>query len=132
LVLAGAVAASLVGVALVRRSGLATGASLASPVRAPAISEGRARIGIVSPGENATTLPGSLAFTWRPLAADFYRLTLLTESGAPVWTVETADTTASLSDRVVLQPGALYFWRVDAISAGISASSGSHRFRVAP
>lgn len=132
LVLTGALAASLAGVALVRRFRAPEAAAGTQPVRAPSLSEGRARFGIVSPETNATTPAHGVAFTWHALAADFYRITLLSESGEPVWTLETPDTSATLPAKVSLLPGHAYFWRVDAISAGIGASTGAHRFQVSP
>lgn len=132
LVLTGALAASLVGVALIRRSQTPEDQRIAQPVRAPSLNEGRARIGMVSPGENATTPARGVSFTWRALVADFYRITILTDSGEPVWTLETPDTSVTLPTRFSLLPGRAYFWRVDAISAGITASTGSHRFQVSP
>jgi len=132
LVLTGALAASLAGVALIRRSSISKDQLITQPVRAPSVGEGRARIGIVSPGENATTPAHGIGFTWRALASDFYRITVLTESGEPVWTLETPDTSVTLPTKISLLPGRAYFWHVDAITAGISASTGSHRFRVSP
>ena len=132
LVLTGALAASLVGVALVTHFRSSESPPITQAVRAPSLGEGRARIGIVSPEENGKTPAHDVAFTWRALPADFYRITVLTESGEPVWTLETPDTSVTLSRRISLLPGRAYFWRVDAISAGITASTGSHRFLVAP
>lgn len=131
LVLTGALAAGLAGVALVRRSHAPDHTTVTQPVRAPTLSEGRARIGSVSPADNATTPARAVRFTWRALAADFYRISVLTESGAPVWTLDTSDTSVTLPTDLSLRPGEAYFWRVDAISAGISATTGSHRFQVA-
>ena len=132
LVLSGALAAGFAGVALLRRSQAPESPAATQPIRAPSLSEGRAWIGIVSPRANATTAARGVAFTWHALAADFYRITLLTESGEPVWTLETPDTSVTLPSKISLVPGRAYFWHVDAVAAGISASTGSHRFQVSP
>ena len=62
--------------------------------------------------------------------ADFYRIALLTETGDPVWTADTGDTTIVLPDSVSLQPGHAYFWRVEGIGNGIAATTGVHRIQI--
>ena len=91
--------------------------------------EGRPGLAIVSPSDGAVT-GGPLVFTWRAGSADVYRITLLTESGDPVWTTDTSDTTVALPDSVPLQPGRAYFWRVDGIGNGIAATTGVHRLEM--
>jgi hypothetical protein len=62
-----------------------------------------------------------------------YRLTLSTSDGATAWTRDGRDTIATLPDSVHLNPGARYFWTVDAILAsGRSRSTGLREFVVAP
>lgn len=105
------------------------------PVRAgePAgDGEGRDRIGVVSPAENATVAADAVTFTWHRAAADVYRISLLTESGEPMWSAETADTTIAFTGHASLRRGQPYFWRVDAITNGITATTGVHRLLVAP
>ena len=53
----------------------------------------------------ACTVPAPRHFTWRSANADVYRIYVLTESGDPVWTTETTDTTIALPDSVSLQSG---------------------------
>lgn len=126
-----ALAAVLAGLMLLPR-GHTVAPPLPDTVRAPvqeAGREGRRRIDVVAPPSD-TAVPGqALVFAWRATAADVYRLTVLTDSGDPVWSLETADTSAAVPTGIRLRPGA-YFWRVDAIADGISATSGAHRFLV--
>ena len=127
-----AIAAGLVGLLLLPSSRQRP-ALRPDTVRAPAQvpnREGRMRIDVVAPVTDAPLAATAVAFTWHAAAADVYRLTLLTESGEPVWTLETADTSAALPARIVLAPGA-YFWRVDAIADGITASTGVRRLVIA-
>ncbi len=99
------------------------------PVRRVAEPDGRAGIAVVSPANGATvgTRP---VFTWRAASADLYRITVVTESGDPVWTSNTTETTIALPDSIVLQPGHAYYWHVDGIGNGIAANSGSIRFQI--
>lgn len=96
--------------------------------RNAAPTENLALIGVVSPsaGEAAARL------TWRATRADSYRLIVLSEDGEPLWTVETSDTSIALPPETPLRAGGTYFWRVDAITEGVTASTGPRRFRVAP
>lgn len=104
----------------------------AGTVRAPitGIGESPARIIVIVPRESAVVSPQSLHFTWHAHSADGYRFVLLQEDGTPIWSFETTDTSLGLPSSVVLEPGRTYFWRVDALADGISASSGAHRFQV--
>ena len=120
------VAAGVAGLLLVRRPADVEPPDANRVREAPASGPagGSARIAVVSPPESATVSPRGAAFTWRSTGADFYRFALLTESGEPVWTYETGDTTVSLPATVAVRAGASYFWRVDAIADGISATTG--------
>jgi anti-sigma factor RsiW len=128
-----AAAAGLAALLLVPRLGTRAPAPSATE-RAPEVGggEGEPRITVVAPAENATVHLGSVAFTWRSAAADVYRVSLLSQSGAPVWSAETSDTSVSLPATVPLQRGEPYFWRVDAIANGMSATTGVHRLQIAP
>ncbi len=131
LILTGALAAGLGGIVLLRRN-VNSSRSVEQPVRSAAAGEGRARIETVAPADNGSIPPGRIRFVWHGLSTDLYRITLVTESAEPIWTSETVDTSVVLPDSIPLVRGHPYFWHVDAISAGISASTGSHRFLVAP
>jgi hypothetical protein len=125
-------AAGLATLILVSRS---TTPAHREPVRSGAPvgdGEGRARIEVVAPAENATIARDRMTFTWRRAVADAYHISLLNESGEPVWSNETSDTSVALPSSVSLRSGQAYFWRVEAIANGITASTGVHRLRVAP
>ena len=103
-------------------------------VRAPTVAggrEGELRIQVVSPASDVAVPSRKVVFIWRATAADVYRLTLLTESGKPLWSFETADTSGAAPRGKAIRPGA-YFWRVDAIAAGIAATTGARPLRVSP
>ena len=54
-------------------------------------------------------------FRWVPVtAADLYRITLYDASGDLLWQADTRETHVTLADTVLLVPGALYLWQVDA------------------
>ncbi len=131
-VLLGAAAAAGFATILLVRPDFITGARVREPLRTPDLSEGRARLEIVSPSPDSLLPRSRLLFIWRSSSATFYRVTVLNESGASVWTAETRDSTVALPDSVTLLPGATYFWRVEGIANGIAASSGANRLRVKP
>jgi hypothetical protein len=123
-------AAGIASLLLVRRPAVAP--SDVNRVReAPMLGQaaGNARIAVVSPPESATISPQGAKFTWRSTGADLYRFALLTETGEPVWSHETSDTTVSMPAAVEVRAGESYFWRVDAIADGISATTGVRTFR---
>jgi len=127
-----ALAAVLAAVVLLPRSN-PTVPGRTDAVRTPTQAgsrEGRLRIDAVSPASDAAVAASAVVFAWHSTAADIYRLTLLTESGEPVWSLETADTSAVVPSSTPLKPGA-YFWRVDAIGDGITATTGVRRLIVA-
>lgn len=103
------------------------------PTRAPdRASSGRAvKLGIVSPSEQAT-VTGVPVFTWRTNGPDaLYRFSITDAAGAPIWSVETRDTTVSLPAHVALEPEREYLWNVDAVDTeGGTVTSGTQRFRV--
>lgn len=100
------------------------------PVRSGSGADARDVIEVVSPGEATTVMSSDLAFIWRDTGADVYRLAIFDEGGAVVHTAETADTLVSLPKEIDLEPGQLYLWRVDAITDGLSGSSGARKLRV--
>jgi anti-sigma factor RsiW len=104
----------------------------AQPVRAPTTGEGLARIDVLTAPEMVGGATDSLVFTWHSVGADVYRFALLSESGEPLWTRETGDTSLSLPSTVVLTPGHAYWWRVDATAEGVVATSGARLLRVSP
>jgi hypothetical protein len=126
--LAGVLAASIAMVVLVRADSFERPDPL---VRSgPVGADARYVIEVVSPGEATTVMSSDLAFVWRDTGADVYRLAIFDEGGAVVHTAETADTLVSLPEEIDLEPGHLYLWRVDAITDGLSGSSGARKLRV--
>jgi hypothetical protein len=128
----GALAAAAAVVAVLFTDRSASEDAVAPRIRDAAITadEGRQRIAVVSPPESATVSARSAVFSWRATGADLYRFTLLSESGEPVWTHETADTTLRLPASVFPSREGAYFWRVDAIADGIAATSGARVVRM--
>lgn len=62
---------------------------------------------------------------WMPAAgADRYRVTLFDREGVVVYETELVDTTAALPDSVIVAPGRLYLWKVEA-RTGIGRWTGS-------
>jgi putative zinc finger protein len=90
------------------------------------------RFAVVAPADDTTVGSAALVFTWHAAAAaDVYHFDLTTDSGDPVWTKDTGDTSVALPDSVPLQSGRAYFWSVEAIGNGISATTNMHRLRIA-
>ena len=131
LALGGVLAASLALIVL-RSPRPSDSAVPARPVRTPATGEGLARIEVLSPPESLTAGAGPPAFTWHSVGADVYRFVLLSDNGELLWTGETADTSLTLPRATALLPGERYWWRVDATTEGIVASSGARRLQVSP
>jgi hypothetical protein len=73
-----------------------------------------------------------LTFSWSTASAERYRLVVSTQEGTPVWSTDTKDTVITLPDSITLQRGASYFWQVDAVQAGVTATTRLHRFTVVP
>lgn len=110
---------------------LALGIGLAVRQRMPDdITRGEpASIRLVAPNaEVFATRP--VAFTWRPLSgARRYRLELLDDSDAPVFSAETADTTLVMPAGR-LHAGVSYRWWVRDATPGAQRSSALRRLRV--
>ena len=123
-----AVAAGLAAVLLVRRPP----ASLPDTIERPAsgVTESLPRLVVTTPAAGAAVPARNLSLQWHSRPGDSYRVTVLSESGAPIWSTETTDTTVVLPQGVLLEPGRMYFWRVDAIADGVSATSGIQQFQV--
>lgn len=93
-------------------------------------AEGQRRIDVIAPADDITVSAARVVFTWHSVAADVYRISLLTESGEQIWAKETTDTSATLPATVTLTSGGAYFWRVDAVASGIVATTRVHRLHV--
>lgn len=94
----------------------------------------RARMVTVFPARDAQVTRSSLRFVWRrDDHGGSYRVIVTDASGAPAWTEDTADTTASPPLTVALVPGVRYFWRVEALHPdGSVAQSSEMPFRIRP
>lgn len=123
-----AAAAGLAAVLLLRPTPPARPGSIERPVSGP--TESLPRLAVTTPANGDSVAAGRVVFQWRSRPGDSYRVTVLTESGEPVWTGETTDTSIALPTSIALQAGRLYFWRVDAVADGLSATSGVQRFQV--
>ena len=136
-----ALAASVAGVLVLRRAPVSLG-NVDEPLTnverrtrdaaQPALDERIPRLAVVAPANGAEGLGAHPGFVWRSTSADRYSFRLLTEDGTALWSSETVDTTLTLPSDVRLERGRSYFWRVDALSAGIVASTRAHRFTVSP
>jgi predicted anti-sigma-YlaC factor YlaD len=95
-------------------------------------TEGVAPLRTHAPSDAGTVSRHDLRFTWADHGTDSYRLTMTAEDGGLVWSVTLADTMAVPPDTLQLEPGARFFWYVDAMSAGVVARSGVRSFTVTP
>jgi hypothetical protein len=127
----GALAAGLAALFLLRPAPSAP-TSTSQPVRTPELGEGRVRLEIVSPHPDSAVRADQVSFTWKGSTAGLYRITVLTESGEPVWTAETEDTVIALPGSISLVPARTYFWQVAGIADGIVATTGYQSLRVRP
>lgn len=86
----------------------------------------------VSPAPGASLSAEDLRFVWNAApAGSTYRIVVLDASGSPIWSHETADTTATLPPEIELAPAETFFWFVDALAAdGSSLTSGARRFSI--
>lgn len=102
-----------------------------SLVRAPGTpADAAPRITAITPADGTTQGRDSLEFVWHAYGADSYRFTLLLDDGTPRWTKETTDTSVELPPQLTLEPGRTYFWRVDALNDGVSATTGMQRLEL--
>jgi len=71
-----------------------------------------------------------IRFVWSAAdAGSTYRLTVVDESGEPVWSAETSDTVALLMAQAAPVRAGTYFWFVDALASdGSTLTSGARRF----
>ena len=135
LVAGAALAASIAGIAVLRlpTSGSRDIESPARDTRPGASDERIQELPTVSPRNEEPGVAIHPTFIWaRKEGADHYNFRLLGEDGASVWSRDVPDTTLVLPADVTLERGRSYFWQVDAMSAGIVASTRTLRFTTAP
>ena len=91
-------------------------------------------VDVVAPREDEPVPADAFTFVWRSLAeGSAYRLTMTDESGRPVWSAETSDTTATPEADVKVDPDRTYLWYVDALLPdGREATSGVHLLTTRP
>jgi hypothetical protein len=94
----------------------------------PTADEGIPLIAAVAPPDGGN-VGDSVVLRWRSTDQGSYDVFVLTEDGRPLWHLSTSDT-AVLVPRSILDAGATYFWRVDAIGNGIVATTGVRRLVV--
>ncbi len=127
---AGVIAAGVI-VAAILRPALEHPRGEASRERAagPAVQQ----FEIASPRDGAEVSRDAVRLAWHPDPdAAAYRVVVTTVTGAPVWRIETRDTTVvTPADRTSVA-GAEYFWHVDVARLdGTTRSSRTSSFRVA-
>jgi hypothetical protein len=126
---AGALAASLAGVAVLRQ--MPSTSRLESATRVRAVPEGAGRIDVVAPAHRDVPM-ANVVFVWRSSNVDVYRFTLMNESAQVLFTSATTDTSMAWPHDVAPALGASYFWSVDGIAGGVVSSTGAQRLRLVP
>lgn len=123
---AAAMLALVVGVSLI--GGPREGESVRA-IRAPSPPTTSA-LAVLEPAQDVALPVGhEIRFVWASKAGSTYRLTVLDESGEPVWSAETSDTVALLPAQAGPESAGTYFWFVDAMASdGSTLTSGARRF----
>jgi anti-sigma factor RsiW len=127
-----AIAASLAVIILARRDRAPTPDVVRTSTPATIPGEGLATIPVHAPADGDSVRGRGLTFSWSTASAERYRLVVANEEGTPVWSTDTKDTVITLPDSITLQSGASYFWQVDAVQAGVTATTRLQRFTVVP
>ena len=125
-------AAAVVGALALFRSGEPGAGPVALERPGGGGAEVTSRVAVVAPRDGASVPRDNVAFTWLGRGPGTYRLTVLTQAGELVWTLDTADTVAIPPASLPLAPGNSYFWRVEVVADGITASSEVRRFEIVP
>jgi len=107
-----------------------TGSETAPVVRSLDGTSGIPAVSSISPDDGAAVERDNLVLKWSAHPPGLFRVALLDSAGAPVLVEETNDTTFVVPSSIDLQPGATYFWRVDVLADGITASTSASRFSV--
>jgi hypothetical protein len=124
-----AVAASLAAIVVYRGGGTATDDPVARATDRPSADGGVPAIEVIEPPDGAR-VADSVVLRWRSAGDGPYDVSFLSEDGRPLWTAQIPDTVVRIPSTVALQPGATYFWRVDAMGNGIVATTGVRRLTV--
>jgi hypothetical protein len=88
----------------------------------------------LTPADGDTIRAANLQFAWRSRGRDvLYRFSLIDTRGRALWALDTRDTAVVPPPNVDLEPGARYFWIVDALGANaVSWTTGTRTFLVSP
>lgn len=128
---AGLAIAAAAGVAIVWLGSVRSSPRIAA-MRGPTIiaPDRRPGIEVISPPEDVLATRNGLRFVWKSVGTGVYQFALLDETGKTVLEREVSDTVLVLPSETRLEPGHLYFWRVDAMADGIAASSEARKLRL--
>lgn len=98
-------------------------------LRGPDAVTETSRLEVVSPlGQPSAT--EAVEFVWRSAGEAEYTLILSDAAGRILWRTPTTDTVAGLPDDIILEPGATYYWRVDAaLPDGGTMTTGARPLR---
>ena len=97
----------------------------------PAVNhEARATMAAISPDDGAAVSAQRITLTWHSANVGLYHVTLAAPDGASLWSAQTPDTTVVIPDSIEVEAGRVYFWYVDAVADGITASTALRRLRV--
>ena len=129
-----AVAAAVIAFAMIGpwRAASRPSTAPADRMRESPLADGASRraVAVVTPAEGDIVRPGTVRFTWHPVAPNASYLLKVADDTSVRWRIDTADTTVALPDSVQLERGRSYNWWVDALTAeGRVASTGVRRFR---
>ena len=133
--LTGALAAGLAAILLINTAGELSEAGDPQLRAAAPVAEADAALPGLAVHSPVGTVPRNrVSLSWSPAPpGSVYRVSVSTEGGTLVWAASTSDTILALPSGTVLQPGAHYFWHVDALLPdGRSASSGIRQFATRP
>jgi len=100
------------------------------PIRAPAESPAPVLTAVEPAPDVSLSVGNDIRFVWKASeAGSTYKLTVVDESGEPVWSAETSDTVTLLPAEDGPDRPGKYFWFVDALASdGSTLTSGARRF----
>ena len=89
---------------------------------------------VLIPEDGARVRSHDVEFRWTSLGESMaYKFSLLRETGAVVWSADVRDTSISLPESIVLQPGKTYLWQIETSLADKKLErSAVHAFTYSP
>ena len=89
---------------------------------------------VLIPEDGARVRSHDIEFRWTSLGESMaYKFSLLRETGAVVWSTDVRDTSLSLPEAIVLQPGKTYLWQIETSLADKTLGrSAVHAFTYSP